>query len=80
MKTNRFLVLALAAALLPLWACERDEPVTPADVGGGGSPAVEEPIPTPVPTGSMGILWKGKCMAHSLLCPFILSMTRRRMC
>ncbi len=50
MKTNRLSVLALAAALLlPLWACERDEPVTPADVGGGGSPAVEEPIPTPEP-------------------------------
>ncbi len=51
MKTNRFSVLALAAAMLPLWACERDEPVTPADVGGGGggSPAVEEPIPTPEP-------------------------------
>ena len=50
MKTDRLLVVALAAALLlPLWACERDEPVTPADVGGGGSPAVEEPIPTPEP-------------------------------
>ena len=49
MKTNRFSVLALAAAMLPLWACERDEPVAPADVGGGGSPQVEEPIPTPEP-------------------------------
>ena len=49
MKTNRFSVLALAAAMLPLWACERDEPVAPADVGGGGSPAVEEPTPTPEP-------------------------------
>ena len=63
MKTNRFLVLALAAAmLLPLWACEREE-VTP-PTGGSGSPQVEEPInpepePEPDTVSLVGTVWKG---------------------
>ena len=61
MKTNRFLVLALAAALLPLWACEREE-VTP-PTGGSGSPQVEEPIipepePEPDTVSLVGTVWK----------------------
>ncbi len=60
MKTNRFLVLALAA-LLPLWACEREE-VTPPS-GGSGSPQVEEPInpepePEPDTVSLVGTVWK----------------------
>ena len=61
MKTNRLLVLALAAALLPLWACEREE-VTP-PTGGSGSPQVEEPIipepePEPDTVSLVGTVWK----------------------
>ena len=69
MKTNRFLVLALAA-LLPLWACEREE-VTPPS-GGSGSPQVEEPIipepePEPDTVSLVGTVWKHDYVNSSVI-------------
>ena len=70
MKTNRLLVLALAAALLPLWACEREE-VTP-PTGGSGSPQVEEPIipepePEPDTVSLVGTVWKHDYVNSSVI-------------